>query len=59
MTLKDMIERRDILKQEVALKNLKQLLGYLDEEDIKNLQVQKDTLRDLDREIFRIERDLN
>lgn len=54
-----MIERRDILKQEVALKNLKQLLGYLDEEDIKNLQVQKDTLRDLDREIFRTERDLN
>lgn len=55
MDLDELIRKRDDLKQKVAILNLKQLLGYLSEEECQNLSVERNILKELELKIFKIE----
>ena len=56
MNLDELIKKRDELREQVAVLNLKYVLGYLNAEEFQNLSIQKDSLKDLESEIFKIER---
>ena len=55
MDFDELIRKRDDLKQKVAILNLKQLLGYLSEEECQNLSVERNILKELELKIFKIE----
>ena len=56
MTLDELIKKRDELKEKVAVQNLKYVLGFLTAEEISSLSIQKDSLKDLEIKIFKMER---
>ena len=55
MNLDELIKKRDELREQVAILNLKYVLGYLNAEEFQNLSIQKDSLKDLEAEIFKTE----
>lgn len=55
MNLDELIKKRDELRKQVAVLNLKYVLGYLNAEEFQNLSIQKDSLKDLELEIFKKE----
>ena len=55
MNLDELIKKRDELREQVAILNLKYVLGYLNAEEFQNLSSQKDSLKDLESEIFKAE----
>lgn len=59
MTLDELIKKRDELKEKVAVQNLKYVLGFLTAEEISSLSIQKDSLKDLEIKIFKMEREDN
>ena len=56
MNLDELLKKRNELRSQVAILNLKYILGYLSAEESQNLSIQKDSLKDLESEIFKIER---
>mgnify|MGYP000068466892 CR=1 FL=1 len=56
MNLDELLKKRNELRSQVAILNLKYVLGYLNAEESQNLSIQKDSLKDLESEIFKIER---
>lgn len=56
MNLDELIKKRDELREQVAVLNLKYVLGYLNAEEFQNLSIQKDSLKDLELEIFKKEK---
>ena len=56
MNLDELLKKRNELRSQVAILNLKYVLGYLSAEESQNLYIQKDSLKDLESEIFKIER---
>ncbi len=56
MNLDELLKKRDELKKQVAITNLKYVLGYLTPDECKSLSIQKDSLKDLESEIFKIEK---
>lgn len=55
MNLDELIKKRDELREQVAILNLKYVLGYLNAEEFQNLSIQKDSLKDLESEILKAE----
>ena len=55
MNLDELIKKRDELREQVAILNLKYVLGYLNAEEFQNLSIQKDSLKDLEAEILKTE----
>lgn len=55
MNLDELIKKRDELREQVAILNLKYVLGYLNAEEFQNLSIQKDSLKDLESEILKTE----
>ena len=55
MNLDELIKKRDELRKQVAVLNLKYVLGYLNAEEFQKQKNQKDSLKDLELEIFKKE----